>query len=260
MKNCQKELGDRDEITIIPISDTHLGDRFSDADKLYETLSYANQDGVYIILLGDILNAELRDTVGNIYEARLNPQEELELALELFSPYKDKILGIIQGNHEMRIKKRVGIDVSKILATELGCLDCYDPVSLLLDISIGHNQHGKPIIYQVFCTHGWGGGKKTGSKLDKAKETKNIISNADIYLVAHHHEIFFSLDALNYYDKRTDKDYQMGQFIVGTGGYLSYGGYTERTAFPRNPVGSVRIVLSGRRKEKSIICNYRDEV
>jgi len=50
----------------------------------------------------------------------MSPQEQIKKAVELFSPVKDKILGVVNGNHERRISKVAGIDITEVMADKLG--------------------------------------------------------------------------------------------------------------------------------------------
>lgn len=251
MKRIGISLEDFKEVSIIPIADTHLGDPLFDRDKLDEVLYFVVKNDAKIMLLGDIITAELKHTIGNIFKTKLNPQEEIEIAIDIFRPLKDRIIGIVQGNHEKRIEKETGLDVSRILALELGLVDFYDPDSVLLDIKLGKNPHGKPYIYTILGFHGWGSGRKLGGKLDKAREGKNIVHDADVYVVGHYHSVFFGAESLRYYDKRTDKNYSLSQFIVGANGFLRYGDYSERLALLQQVCGITIINLSGRERRKS---------
>lgn len=250
MKRIGLFFEDLDELLIVPIADTHLGDHLFDRDMLDEALHFIVKNNAYIMLLGDILNAELKHSAGNVFKTKLNPQQELELAIEIFKPLKDRIVGIVQGNHEKRIEKETGIDVSRVLALELGIVELYDPDSILLDIKLGKNPHGKPYIYTVLGLHGWGSGRKLGGKLDKTRESKNIIHDADVYVVGHYHSVFFGAESLKYYDTRTDKHYNRSQFIVGANGFLNYGDYTERQAVLQQAKGITCIKFSGKSRNK----------
>lgn len=250
MKRVGLDFKDLSELCIIPIADVHLGDPLSDRNKLDNTLYYALQNNAYIVLLGDIMTADIKNSVSNVYRAKLNPQEELEQAIQIFKPVADRILGIVQGNHERRIERETGIDVSKIFALEIGLQERYAPESILLDIKIGKNPHGKPYIYTVICTHGWGGGRKLGSKFNNTREAKNILYDADVYITGHHHCALFGAEGLRYYDKRTDKHYTLTQFLIGANGFLRYGDYSEQMSLTQQVIGITAIYLSGREKRK----------
>ena len=74
---------------IIPISDVHIGD-----DKVdYTTLKYYPEKADYLILNGDIMNTATKSSVS--FEYGTSPQSDLNKAIEIFEPYKHKILGVV---------------------------------------------------------------------------------------------------------------------------------------------------------------------
>jgi hypothetical protein len=248
MKIVTKDLGNRESVCIVPISDMHLGDPNFNRDKLEEYLKIVREEDAYIFINGDILTSDIKDSVGDVYKSELNPQEQLEEAIKIFMPYASRILGIDYGNHEKRIYRETGLDISKILAMSLGCLDVYLGVAGIVDVSVGKNKHGKPIGYTFYITHGWANGRKTGNKVDAVKELVRVVNNMDGYFIAHSHLIFAHPGRVEQYDARTKKIVNSEQMFIGTGGYKDYGEYEESKGLPRLKLGSPLIFLNGKIK------------
>ena len=53
------------------------------------------------------------------------PMEAIEYIIDIISPIKEKVLMINQGNHEARTYRTEGIDISSLVASQLGISDRY---------------------------------------------------------------------------------------------------------------------------------------
>ena len=85
-------------------ADEHLGDEHCDVKRLLKRIEYVkNTPSAYCILNGDIIDNATRTSIGDTYTQELNPRGQLQRAVELFEPIKDKILCITKTAH---IKKR----------------------------------------------------------------------------------------------------------------------------------------------------------
>lgn len=101
MKWIEKDLGDLKTAYIYPIGDLHVGDPLFNEKKFKEFVnSIKSRDDTYLILMGDLLDCAIKDSIGDTYSAIQNPQQAKKYLIELLQPVKDKILGVIQGNHE----------------------------------------------------------------------------------------------------------------------------------------------------------------
>ena len=156
-------------------ADEHIGDPQSDIKRVIERIEYVkNTPNAYCILNGDIMDNATKTSIGDTYTQVFNPMEQLARAVELFSPIKDKILCITHGNHENRTYRNEGINLSRLIAEQLGLGDRYTPTSAVLFIRLGENTRGwkesngsgqrRQICYTLYVLHGSGGGRKEGAK------------------------------------------------------------------------------------------------
>lgn len=233
---------------IVPLSDLHIGDKRFNFKKLKGYLDWIRENDALIILNGDILTADIKGSVGDVYNSAMSPQEQLDFAIEIFKPFSDKIIGIVEGNHEARISKEVGIDITKILATSLGRQDFYDPDSILLHIRLGRDKFGKKIGYTIYSIHGWSNGRKAGSKLNSILDLRGNVF-ADCYIASHTHTQGVIVEMFRMIDYRNRKDLFVKQTFVSAGSFLDYGGYSEKKGLPMAKLGSPRIRLDGTRKD-----------
>ena len=134
MKTIKVELPqDLKQVELHTFADEHIGDANSDLARLKERIKYvAETPNAYCILNGDILDNASRSSIGDIETRELNIMGQIQHGVELFAPIKDKILCVTNGNHENRAYRKEGIDISRLIAMQLGIGDAYSPTSALL--------------------------------------------------------------------------------------------------------------------------------
>ena len=159
---------DIDILELHTFADEHIGDACCDLERLKERIDYvANTPNAYCIMNGDILDYASRSSIGDIETREFNIMGQLEKAVELFGPIKDKILAITNGNHENRGYRKEGVDISKMIAMQLDIADRYTPAGAVVFLRFGKQSlkyGGRPMPYVVFINHGSGGGRKEGAK------------------------------------------------------------------------------------------------
>jgi predicted phosphodiesterase len=232
IKVIQVELSHKiEEMEIVPIGDVHVGDEFFDKKFLDNVIKYVlEKENRYVILTGDLMDMALKMSVSDTYGATLSPAKQVEMVAKIFLPIKDRILAMTTGNHEFRVYKFTGIDVSRYLALELGIEDRYSDNSFVLFVKVGESQTSRPSktkkqVYSIFVQHGSGGGRKNGSKLNRLNDTDEIVATADLYISSHTHSPIgnimstFITDTQNMTITRHNKHYLLSN------SYLSFGGY-----------------------------------
>lgn len=203
----------------------------------------------YVILNGDILNIATTGSVSDSYRG-LRPQEELDKAVELLFPIRDRILASVTGNHENRIYRESGIDIAKILADKLGILYAGDEAYLKIRVGSkkGRGGNGKPIVYCIYAQHGHRGGRTVGAKMNAIVAMGNTCL-ADIYIGSHIHSITASVDLYLVPEVRANKMVEMKRTFVSSGAFLQRGGYSVTHGYPASKLGSPRIRLNANQKD-----------
>lgn len=237
-------------IEIRIFSDLHIGDKHCDLDAIKREIEYvANTPNCYAILNGDIVNNATKTSVSDSYAELLSPMEQLAIYVELFEPIKDKILVITQGNHENRTYIKEGVDLTQIVATQLGLEDRYSKTGAVLFLKVGERKLPNcskkvPVIYSFYIIHGSGGGRKEGAKAIRLADMATIV-DVDIYIHGHTHlpmilrEGFYRTDHSNGVVRYVDK-----LFINGSA-RLEYGGYGESFEFKPSSITCPTLTLSG---------------
>lgn len=245
-------------VEIHTFADEHIGDRQSDIKRLLSRIEYVkNTPNVYCILNGDIIDNATKTSIGDIYAQELDPMNQLERAVEIFEPIKDKILCITHGNHENRTYKKEGINLSRLLATQLGLADRYTATSAVLFIRFGENKRGlketngsgrlRKICYTVYVLHGSGGGRKEGAKAIRLADLAGIV-DTDIYIHSHTHLPMIMKQGFHRIDKYNSMVALVDKLFVNTASNLDYGGYGEAQAFKPSSKDTPVIYLSGTKK------------
>ena len=251
MKVIKHRLPDFDQLQILPLADLHIGDIHSDGKKIMEWLSYiGNTDNCYTILNGDLCDTATRQSIGDVYSQTYNPMMQLEQAVKLFGPIKEKILAVTAGNHEARIWRTDGIDTTQLICQQLDIADRYSPESALVFVQFG-KQSGKrnywPMLYSIYCVHGAGGGRKEGGKVNRLVDLSSIV-DADIYLHSHTHLPAIVRNAYYRVDARHFTTIKVDRLFLNTSSSLEYGGYGEAQSYKPNSLETPLIILDGHKR------------
>lgn len=248
MKAIKCDLPFAEVIEIHTMSDLHIGDSMCDFKSVLERIEYIRKTpNAYCILDGDLMDTAITSSIGDTYGANLQPMEQLKQCAKIFEPIKDKILAVLPGNHENRTYKTDGIDMTEIMCNQLGIANRYSPTTALLFIRFGRsnsNRHHRPHLYTVYVTHGSGGGRREGGKVNRLADLASIV-DADIYIHAHTHlplvfkESFFRVSGSNSSVALVDK------LFVNTAASLNYGGYGDRMGYKPASKQSPVIYLAG---------------
>ena len=244
------------EIYLYPLGDIHMGDSLQDKKAVRRIIDEIQKaENRFVIINGDIINNSTRHSVSDIYSEELNPNEQIDKAVELLEPIKDKILAITEGNHENRSYKQSGIRIMYQVAQRLGIAERYSPGAYLLFVSFGKNQNRdcRKTVYAIYGKHGAGGGRKVGAKAIRLFEMAEVI-DADIFLHSHTHTPIILRKSFFRVDYRNRKKTKIEQVFVNTGAFLKYGGYGEDLGYSPTTTITPYLILDGTgRKVRAIM-------
>ena len=245
------------ELQILPLADIHLGDIHSNGKKILEYIDYIrNTPNCYTVLNGDLMDSAIKSSIGDIYGASLQPMMQLEQAVKLFGDIAEKILSVTPGNHEARIYRNDGLDITQIMCNQLGIGDRYSPESVLLIVRFGRisaHEHGRPVCYTIYQTHGNGGGRLEGGKINRLMQLASIV-DADIFLHSHTHLPAIVKSAYFRPSLANNSVMKVDRLFINTSSTLEYGGYGEVQAYKPNSIETPLIVLDGtKRRMKAIL-------
>lgn len=221
-----------EDLEIVALADLHIGDANCNMDLIKQMIDKIQYTGNrYCVLLGDLMNTAIAGSKSDVYRETMTSQEALDKCVELLEPIKSKILAIVPGNHEERITRSIGFDVTDELAKRLGLESLYSATSGLLFVKFGKStKTGAPITYSIYLNHGAGGGRKIGGKLNRLADYALLI-DADAYIVGHTHlPASFKTCSYRVTPQRAQATLHE-QLFVNTASSLNYGGYGRRGGY-----------------------------
>ena len=246
-------------IEIHTFADLHLGDKHTDYKLIQERINYVKSaPNAYCILNGDLMNNATKTSVSDSYAEEIPPMEQIQKAIELFNPVKDKILAICTGNHESRTYQKEGIDLTEIMARQMGIYNKFSKSGALIFVRFGEQTRGqheskgtgkiRKTCYTIYTTHGRGGGRKEGAKAIRLADMACIV-DADIYIHSHTHLPMTMKQAFYRTDTQNSTAKPVNKLFVNTGATLDYGGYGEVYEFKPASKDTPIIFLNGTKKE-----------
>jgi predicted phosphodiesterase len=230
-----------DSPKIYTLNDWHLGSINCDRKAIKKYVKYIqSQDDAICVCLGDLLENSNKNSIGaGVYDQESYPDEQLEEVLELLEPIKDKIIGVVGGNHERRAKKDSGIRLDRLMARDLGVQWFDNEIMMVLYRKSG--DHSKSASF--YFNHTKISGKNKATIMNTMDRDVAGKSNFDVYVKGHDHQVGCLGFEYMHFDKRTCKVSVKIRYHVLTGSFLhrpnSYA--TERPYMP-TAVGAVEIL------------------
>lgn len=250
MKVIKRDLSvDIDKITIIPISDVHIGDKTSNLKAFKEVLErIKTEPNTFTILNGDLCNIALKTSKSDVYSDELTPMEQVLEIIRFLEPIKDKILVMSNGNHEDRITKDTSIDVLYLVAKQLKLEQVYSPSWWYLYLSFGKTNKNRPVLYTISGYHGFGGSASTGAKANKVKKMSQVVL-ADVYLMSHVHEPINTKGIIFVPDYQHKSIVKKEMYYCISNSFVEYeNSYAEKMGLIPSNTGINEIELDGHKK------------
>lgn len=235
-------------------SDWHIGDKHCKLKEITDQIDAVKENpNAFVICNGDLMNNATKTSVSDSYSEEIPPMQQIEQLVGLLEPVKDRILMMTQGNHEARTYRNDGIDLTSLVAVQLGCADCYCREGGLLFLRFGtpsekHGRKNGKMMYSIYSTHGSGGGRKEGAKAIRLADMASIV-DADIYIHSHTHLPMIMKQAFFRTSLSTNSVAKVDKLFVNTAATLDYGGYGQTYEFKPSSVANPVIYLNGRKRE-----------
>jgi predicted phosphodiesterase len=243
------------ELEVYGLGDLHIGSREFDAAQFKRVVQeILDKDNRYCVILGDVVDNGLENSKTSPYTQLMTPHEQRDVAVELLSPLKERILGWTDGNHEQRTSKYADVDISYLIADRVGVEGVYRAgiCPLMLYVGERRNHRTQPPIYAVGVTHGSSGGYTLGAGLTKA-ESFALANGFDVIIVGHSHKPSTAPSL------RFQTDYREGYMtskiirIMVCTGWLDYGGYPITKMYKPVAIKPSKLILSGTEYDVSVL-------
>jgi len=236
---------------IIPIADIHWGDKNFKKDGLPKLKGYLDwcreRKNARIFLNGDIFNVSSRSSKTSPHESDISEYDEV---VEFLRPYKDLIIGAVDGNHEERMMDDYGFTPTSYLCGILNIPYCrYSAVVRVKvgkrrDKGAGNRYHQN---YFMYFHHTTGGGGTVGGKLNRVAKLRDIVEGIDVYCGSHNHQLAVAPIDVFYPSIQENGVKKRRIWYVDCGSYAAWeDSYAEKGMLAPVKLGSPRIRLDGK--------------
>ncbi len=250
-----RKFPERQNLTIIPVSDVHLGASEHLWNEWESFCQYVlSNPNVYITLGGDLINNGTRSSVTNVFEETIRPRDQKRMMAEMLKPIRDRILCAVSGNHERRSGKDADDDPTYDILCKLDIENRYRENIAFVKIQMGEkNSNGKlNPTYMLVVTHGSGGGVLSGGAVNRNERFGYAIDGADVIIVGHTHKPFVTQPAKIYIDKYNNNVSVKPFKVVSTTSWLAFGGYAAQKMLSPTSHVVQTIQLCGTKKEITV--------
>ena len=243
-KQTLKTLPGKPYAEVLLFGDLHYGHKGCEIERMTAMRDYCIERNIYVLGMGDFCEAGLKSSIGDsMYSQDFNPQEQLDYMITFFEPLAKKklLLGMLSGNHEGRILKDTGIDITKIICRTLNVpflgYACWNV------FRVGKEK------YSIYAMHGSSGSKYVYTKLKAIIDISHSF-DADLIVSGHVHELSDTSQLVQYIDWRSGTVKERKKFLVLTGSYVQYDdSYAQERGYPIAKKGSPKVKLFKNKKD-----------
>lgn len=249
------------DITIIPISDVHLGSPGCMEQEFIKFIQkVAETPNVYLTLGGDLIDNGTRSSVTNPFRATMPPSQQKKEMANILAPVRDRIICLIPGNHERRSGKDADDDPVYDIAAKLDIEHLYRENICFVKIQMGvaetkngHKNNGKfRPTYVLAVTHGAGGGILTGGAVNRNERFGYVLDNVDALIVGHTHKPFSTQPGKIFVDTKNNLVSVKPFRVISSTSWLEYGGYAAQKMLLPTTHCLQTLTLCGNRKEMTV--------
>lgn len=230
-------------VEILLAADIHTGSAEFDEKRweLFEEL--LKKPNVYVIFAGDQMEYATRQSKSDVYTQTMPPSVQKRWWIDHLRHYKDKVLCIVDGNHEFNRASKDADDFPLYdIALALGIEDRYRSEAAFVDIGVGDGGHGKgkQVHYVIRVQH--------QAKNNVNHGTADGIEGIDVFVSGHTHKPMDKPLGKLVYDSKNKAVSQRDVENIVCGHFLRFGGYGERGGHRPTATKLFSLILSGKKK------------
>lgn len=243
---------EREDITIIPIADVHLGAReCMEQDFIKFIDKIKDEPNTYLILGGDLINNATRSSVTNIFEEIMRPADQKKEMSKILAPVAHKILAAVSGNHERRSGKDADDDPTYDILCKIDRESVYRENMAFVKLQFGSTDGDgtRNPTYTLVVTHGAGGGALTSGAVLKGERFGYAIDGMDALIMGHTHKPFITQPGKIVIDKLNNKVTVKPFKVINMTSWLDYSAYAAQKMLLPSSHCMHTLTLRGTRKE-----------
>ena len=198
----------------------------------------------YVIFAGDQCEYATRSSKSDVYTQALTPSQQKRWWIEHLRKYKDKVLCIVDGNHEYNRASKDADDFPLYdIALALGIEDRYRSEAAFVDIGVGHfGTSGRQLRYVFRVQH--------QAKNQVNHGTADGFEGIDVFVSGHTHKPMDKPLGKLVYDANKKCVKQKDVENIVSGHFLLFGGYGERAGYRPTSTKLYSVILSGITKKE----------
>lgn len=231
------------EIQVFGCSDMHNGSAQFNERAWREIEKRLEVENNYIIFAGDQCEYATRSSKSDCYDQYLRPSLQKEWWVEHLRQYKEKIICIVDGNHEFNRASKDADDFPLYdIALALGIQDLYRSEGAIVDIGVGNGGHGfgKQVHYVGRVQH--------QAQQLKNYGTSDMWEGIDFLMYGHDHRPGDLPRHKLIYDTKNKCIIEKDVENIDCGSFLVYGGYGERGGYRAAADKKYSLILDGKKK------------
>jgi len=242
---------DLEKLVLVYITDIHYGSQYCDKNLLKENLNWIMENpDAYVIDGGDLMETATKDSVGaGVFEQDEIVQEQLESVVKLYQPLakEGRLLGLHRGNHEYRLFKHSGTNLTKVVAGMLAEKAPEDKKPRYFGDGVLHYFQVGSENYTLYSCHGSSGARLPHTKIKSCIDLANMV-DVEIYLMGHLHQLSHHTRVFYDIDKRKRTVVEGEKHFILGGSYLNHwGSYGQMKGYEMMRKGSPKIKLHGKK-------------
>jgi len=232
---------------VLFLSDVHIGAN-QHAEKEFDlALDWAREHEATLVLNGDIIENSVAGSDKDVGEKLLGqafyPTEQYLVAKSKFAPFakRGRIAGMTRGNHESRSRRLALIDLSEILALDLGVP--YLGIGGLLRLCTANGAHE----YLIALHHGRSGARNIWFELDRLTA---LYPEACLVAAGHNHAL--AARKIAHITLGNGRESFAERWQVRTGTFHRYADYVREMSLPPGRIGAPVALFSSARTTRSV--------
>lgn len=235
---------DLERAEIFIAADIHTGSAEFDEKRWAKFEEMLMQPGKYVIFAGDQCEYATRSSKSDVYTQALSPSQQKRWWIEHLKNYKDKVLCIVDGNHEYNRASRDADDFPLFdIALALGIEDRYRSEGAFVDIGVGHiGTAGKQARYVFRVQH--------QAKNNVNYGTADYYEGIDVFVSGHTHQPMDKPRPKRVYDPKNKTVAERDIENIVSGHFLRFGGYGERCGYGPTSTKLYSVILHGKKKKE----------
>ena len=230
-------------VEILLAADIHTGSAEFDQDKWAKFEELLKKPDTFVIFAGDQCEYATRSSKSDVYSQTLSPSQQKRWWIEHLTPYKNKVVCIVDGNHEYNRASKDADDFPLYdIALALGIEDRYRSEAAFVDIGVGSGGHGdgKQVHYVFRVQHQAQNNVNYG--------TADGFEGIDVFVSGHTHKPVDRPRGKLVYDPKNKSISHKDVENIVCGHFLRFGGYGERNGYRPTSQKLYSVILSGKKK------------